>query len=283
MDGVASGPAEIFGYQTGNQSDGARNARSRHWCPFADSICTKQSRLLDYPFGVCSVKRRDEICAVCPRRFEERGSMEGVSSVIADIALHYFGDLTNVIPFSEVKLPNVGAIDYVLVRHKPMKAEVDDLIAVEFQSDSTTSTGGLVQAMRDFSWGEDVEGQTYRFGMNTYDSVKRMITQLLNKGIVYEKWNTKCYWVFQEYIYSNLVNRYGCKKDGYSPEHASRFAPYNLVQEGDRLVLRPSRFISTTTDEIYQAMRNNPNLPDKDRFVKALETKLQARLSLKLS
>jgi len=148
MDGVASGPAEIFGYPTGNQSDGARNARSRHWCPFADSICTKQSRLLDYPFGVCSVKRRDEICAVCPRRFEERGSMEGVSSVIADIALHYFGDLTNVIPFSEVKLPNVGVIDYVLVRHKPMKAEVDDVIAVEFQSDSTTSTGGLVQAMR---------------------------------------------------------------------------------------------------------------------------------------
>jgi hypothetical protein len=35
------------------------------------------------------------------------------------------------------------------------------------------------------------------------------------------------------------------------------------------------------SDEIYQAMRNNPTLPDKDRFVKALETKLRARLSLK--
>lgn len=30
-------------------------------------------------------------------------------------------------------------------------------------------------------------------------------------------------------------------------------------------------------------MRSNPNLPNKDSFVKALEAKLRARLSLKLS
>ena len=37
------------------------------------------------------------------------------------------------------------------------------------------------------------------------------------------------------------------------------------------------------TDEVYQAMRNNPGLPDKDEFVQKLNTKLQARLSIQFS
>ena len=44
-----------------------------------------------------------------------------------------------------------------------------------------------------------------------------------------------------------------------------------------------SRFISTTVDEVYQAMRNNPGLPNKDEFVQKLNTKLQARLSVRFS
>jgi len=197
--------------------------------------------------------------------------------------LHYFGNFNNIIPFPEVKLPNVGTIDYVLVRHKPMKAEVDDFVTVEFQTDSTTGTGQIVQGLRDFVAGRDVQKQSYQFGMNTYDTIKRSITQLLNKGIVYEAWGIKCYWVIQEYIYANLVNRYGLKKDGYASEHASRFALYDLVRINDRLTITPTRFVSTAVDEVYQAMRHNPSLPNKDKFVRVLNTKLQAKLSVKFS
>lgn len=48
--------AEVFGFPVNNRSDEAENVRQRHWCPFTDSRCAKQSRLLDYPFGVCSVR-----------------------------------------------------------------------------------------------------------------------------------------------------------------------------------------------------------------------------------
>jgi hypothetical protein len=137
-----------------------------------------------------------------------------------------------------------------------------------------------VQGIRDFFAGRDLQSHSYKFGMNTYDSIKRAMTQLMNKGIVYETWNTKCYWVIQEYIYANLVRRYGFKEDGFSPQHASRFALYNLIPEGDRLALHPSRFISTTVEEVYQAMRNNPGLPSKDKFVKHLNARLQLRLSV---
>jgi hypothetical protein len=276
-------PAEIFGYPIRNRSEAAENTRRQHWCPFVNSVCNKRSRLIDYPFGVCSVEFNDKICTICPRRFEERGSLEGISRALEDIALHYFGGFDNVIPFSEVKLPNVGTIDYVLVRHKPMKAEVEDFVPVEFQTDSTTGTGQVVQGLRDFVAELDVQAQTYSFGMNTYDTIKRSITQLLNKGLVYEAWRTKCYWVIQEYIYANLVNRYGFKQEGYAVEQTSRFALYNLLQEDDKLTLTPSRFVSTTVDEVYQAMRNNPNLPNKDKFVNVLNKKLRAKLSVKFS
>jgi hypothetical protein len=64
-------------------------------------------------------------------------------------------------------------IDYVLVKHKPMQAEVQDFVTVEFQTDSTTGTGKLVQGLRDFVAGQDIQKRTYSFGMNTYDTIKR--------------------------------------------------------------------------------------------------------------
>ena len=238
----------------------------------------QKSRLIDFPFGVCSVEYDGGIRTICPHRFEERGSIAGVSRVLEDIAVHHFGNTDNIVVFPEVRLPNVGNIDYVVVKHKPMQSKVDEFVAVEFQSDSTTETGGLVRGIRDFYEGGDVQSQSYKFGMNTYDSLKRAITQLMNKGIVYEVWNAKCYWVIQEYIYANLVSRYGFKKDGFSPKHTSIFALYDMVPNGDRLTLAPTRFISTTVEEVYQAMRNNPAVPNKDAFVEKLNEKLRLKL-----
>ncbi len=220
------------------------------------------------------------ICAVCPQRFEELDPTTGSARVLGDIARHYFGSTDNVLAFPEVKLPNIGSIDYVLVRHKPLRAEVEDFVAIEFQTDSTTGTGAVVRGLEDFISGHDITTQTYHFGMNTYDTLKRSMTQLFNKGIVYEKWNTHCYWVIQEYIYANLVRRYGFKTEGYAADHASRFALYEFVVQQERLCLRPTRFISTTVDEVYQAMRHNPGLPGKDDFVHTLNTKLKARLNI---
>lgn len=178
-------PAEIFGYPVENQSAAAQDARQKHWCPFLEERCKKKSRLIDFPFGVCSVEY-DGIRTICPHRFEERGATAGVARVLEDIAVHYFGNTDNTVVFSEVRLPDVGNIDYVIVKHKPMQAVVDEFVAVEFQSDSTTKTGELVRGIRDFYEGRDLQKRPYKFGINTYDSIKRAITQLMNKGIVYE-------------------------------------------------------------------------------------------------
>ena len=271
-------PAEIFGYPVENRSDEAQDARRQHRRPFREERCKKKSRLIDFPFGVCSVEYDDGIRTVCPHRFEERGSIGGVARVLEDIALHYFDTTDNIVVFPEIRLPHVGSIDYVIIKHKPMQSTVDEFVAVEFQSDSTTGTGELVRGIRDFYEGHNLQGQSYGFGMNTYDSLKRAVTQLMNKGIVYEAWSSKCYWVIQEYIYANLVTRYGFKENGFSPKHASVFALYDIVTNRDRLTLAPIRFVSTSVEEIYQAMRNNPAVPNKDSFVEKLNEKLRLRL-----
>lgn len=273
-------PAEVFGYPVWNQSEEAYDVRKRHWCPFQKQPCNKQSRLLEIPFGACSVESGGQVRAICPHRFLEKESQGELEKVFRKIALHYFGDVSNTIVFPEVGLKNVGNIDYVLVRHRPMKPEVEDFVAIEFQSDSTTSTGKLVQGVRDFVNGADVQKANYQFGMNTYDSIKRTITQLINKGIVYEKWGSKCYWVMQEYIYNNLVKRYSMKADGFNSKDASRFTLFNLVSVGDVMELQFSKFVSVTVEEIFQAMLNNPGLPDKDSFVEKLGEKLRLRLSV---
>lgn len=276
-------PAEVFGYPVSNRSVEAEDIRRRHWCPFIDRRCSKQSRLLEYPFGVCSVQHHGEVCAICPCRFEERGSLRNTPIVLEQVARHYFGDVNNVVAFSEVGLPHIGTIDYVLVLHPPMQPEVIDFVTVEFQTDSTTGTGAIVQGLRDFVGGQDVQAQIYRFGMNTYDTIKRSVTQLLNKGIVYEAWGVKCYWVIGEYIHANLVKRYGLRSDGYTPESASRFALQTLEPFGDRLTLTHKRYVSISVEEMYKAMRNNPGMPNKDQFVQVLNAKLRARLGVKFA
>jgi hypothetical protein len=280
-------PAEIFGFPVTNRSSEADEARRTHWCPFQGKRCTKASRLLDYPFGVCSVEHHGVVGFICPHRFKEPGTIGSVPRVLQDIAAHYFGSpsIDHLEVFSEVGLPGIGTIDYVMtsVRRGPFAGQVEDFVPVEIQSDQTTGTGGLVLSMRDYMDGRDVQLHSYPFGMNTYDTIKRSVTQLFNKGLVYEAWGTKSYWVIQEYIYRNLVVRYGLKIDGFSSMDASRFALYDILPIDGRLTLTPTRILSTSVDELFQAMRDNPLAPSKDRFFELLNRRLQARRRAQLT
>lgn len=191
-------PAEVFGHPIEVSTSEAKETRAKHWCPFMDKECEKESRLITYPMGVCSVKYNDDIIAICPRRLLQD------QIVIGDIADQYFGDRKDLLLFSEVGLRGLGSFDFVLVRHKPMSSDIEDFVLIEFQTDQTTGTGKLVEGLRHFVAGQDIAGRTYQFGMNTYDTLKRSYTQILNKGIVVESWGQRIYWVFQEYVYRNL-------------------------------------------------------------------------------
>ena len=265
-------PAEVFGYPIEVSTSEAKEIRAKHWCPFMDKACEKKSRLITYPMGVCSVKYNDDIIAICPRRFLQD------QIVIGDIADQYFGDRNDLLLFPEVGLRGLGSFDFVLVRHKPMSSDIEDFVLIEFQTDQTTSTGKLVEGFRHFVAGQDIVGRTYRFGMNTYDTLKRSYTQILNKGIVVESWGQRIYWVFQEYVYRNLSQRYNLDL-AYDQNKAIVFDLYDLESQAGRLTLAHSRSLSATIDELFYALRHNPNIPKKDALVQALKKRIARETS----
>jgi len=273
---MAKHPAEIFGHPLKGASEKALKDRKRYWCPFVDMKCNKPSRLIKYPMGVCSVQYGKEVVALSPRRFLQD------AIVFKNIADHYFRSRRDLLLFSEVGLPKVGNFDYVMVKHKPMSSDIEDFVIIEFQTGQTTGTGKLVDALKEFMKGDDVEGKTYGFGLNLADIWKRSFTQILNKGIILEKWKHKIYWVVQEPVYQNLLDRYNLNDLKFNSDHATIFAIYDLKRTGQKYELYPTRIESSTTDALFRAFRTNPDIPSKDDFVRKLSQKIEDKMGLKL-
>ncbi len=270
-------PSEIFGYPNYVRDQQATQVRDRHWCPFVDKVCYKQSRLIDYPFGVCSVHATGKDIAVCPRRFLDR------HAVFTDIALHHFNTIHDILVFPEVGLEHVGSFDFVMVKHRPMSLEIEDFAVIEFQTGQTTGTGELVKGLKAFMAGEDVTYRSYNFGVNYYDIWKRTFTQVLNKGIILENWGRKIYWVIQEPVYAYFENRYNLQQLGFSAEHSTVFALYDLKRTAERFELVATRKISSTIDDLFAAFRNNPDIPPVGKFMATLEKKISAQAQISLS
>ena len=62
---------EVFSYPVTNETETAKNAIKSHYCRFLERKCDKQSRVIDYPMGVCSVNYSNCKPIICPHRFLE--------------------------------------------------------------------------------------------------------------------------------------------------------------------------------------------------------------------
>lgn len=274
---MAKYPSEIFGHYWKDASIEAKSAKKNHHCPFHHSVCYKKSRLVGYPFGVCTAHTDGKEIALCPRRFLERGL------IFRDIAKAHFGSIHNILVFSEVGLPGIGNFDFVMVKNKPLSTVVEDFAVIELQTGQTTSTGKLVQGFKDLmESGTLTPKATYNFGINTYDIWKRTFTQILNKGIILEKWKRKIFWVAQEPIFEYFRVKYRLGSIQYDPNHSSIFLLYDLKLTGNRLVLSQTNKYSSTIDALFEAFRKNDEIPPVEKFVERLQTKVDSDLKLGL-
>jgi hypothetical protein len=271
-------PSEIFGHPFNADHAQAELGRERRWCPFVDKVCYKKSRLIEYPFGVCSAFVGGSDIALCPRRF-----LDG-HTVFTDIARHHFGGTSDLLVFPEIRLPNAGSFDFVMVKHKPMSTIIEDFVAIEFQTGQTTGTGELVAGLKDFMGGERAFYKSYNFGLNSYDIWKRTFTQVLTKGVIMESWGRKIFWVVQEPIYQDFERRYALHDLGFDEHQTTVFALYDLVRSTNKFDLVATRNTSASIDRLFGAFRTNPNMPQQEDFVAALQSKVaaEAQLSLQL-
>jgi hypothetical protein len=274
---MAKYPSEIFGCYFENITREADDMRKKFWCPFHESKCFKQSRLVDIPFGVCSAHVDGQEIALCPRRFLEK------NRVFQTIAISQFGTSENVLVFSEVGLPGIGNFDFVMVKHKPFRAHVDDFVVIEFQTGQTTSTGQLVEGFKTFMQDRKFpENASYRFGINMYDIWKRTFTQILNKGIIMEKWEKKIFWVVQDPVFSYFQQKFRLSDMGYDKSHYSVFSLYDLKVNDNRIDLVATRMFSSTVDALFDAFRRNDDIPPVEKIVERLDSKLSGDMHIAL-
>ncbi len=276
-------PAEWFGFPVEDLSETAEKYRAEHLCPFRGDenkgTCVKKTRLLDHPFGVCSVEAGNHgILALCPHRFLEK------RLVFRDVAKHYFGSTENLVLFSEVGVPggkNLGRFDYVLVKHAPLSSRVIDFTIIEFQAAQTTSTGKLVQAIKDYlSKKYNIKEKSYSFGINWADIWKRSLIQALIKGMAGEYWQKALYWVVQDQIYCNLAERYGLPFpdsgiDSSGSKKAIRFALYNLRRTDGRIRLQGPKWLAFSVNDLFHALRHNVPIPHKEQMLEYLQKLLK--------
>jgi hypothetical protein len=132
--------------------------------------------------------------------------------------------------------------------------------------------------------GKDVGGTTYGFGLNLADIWKRTFTQILTKGIVLEHWGHKIYWVVQEPVYQDFLNRYRLHGMTYDPQHSTVFAIYDLKRTRDRYELYQTRIESSTVDDLFDAFRTNFAVPSKQAFMQKLKRRIEknAKTSVRL-
>jgi hypothetical protein len=267
-------PNEIFTFPKENTSQEAKNAVKTHFCRFLDSQCDKQSRTISYPMGVCSAHHSGQKAIICPHRFLEN------NLVFTQVCQEIWGTIDNILLFSEVKVQNVGSFDFVLVKHKPLSNKVEDFCIVEFQSDSTTATGQLVEGLKDFMENK-VAKLKYGFGLNTYNTIKLSYIQMLVKGQVMEKWNKHIVWVMQKYVYENMVSRFCLSDMNYNFDTKTKYFLYDLqLQNGiDQLTLIEKK--ASTVANLLKAFTHQPT-PSLDDFIEILENKINLQIGFKI-
>jgi len=268
-------PNEIFTYPLSNKSEVAQEAVNRHFCRFINKDCDKQSRIIPYPMGVCSVNHHGKKPIICPNRFLED------NLVFINICQSAFGTTDNVLLFKEVGLNGIGKFDFVLVKHKPISSQIEDFCIVEFQSDSTTGTGKLVNALKDFMDGKKI-ANSYSFGMNTYNTIKLSYIQMLIKGQVMESWGKKIFWVLQDFVYDNMVSRFNLVNLDFDEKDISHYHIYDLELNAENIYqLKLKEIKSTTVSNLIKAFTNQP-VPSINSFIKKLEEKVELKLGLSI-
>jgi len=200
------------------------------------------------------------------------------NTVFVDVCNEIWGNTNNILLFSEIKLQNVGSFDFVLVKHKPLSSKVEDFCVVEFQSDSTTGTGQLVEALKDFMESNKVK-EKYSFGLNTYNTIKLSYIQMLVKGQLLEKWNKHIFWIMQSYVYENMINRFCLTDMEYNFNKNTKYFLYDLERENNLDILKLQNKKASTINNLLKAFTHQPT-PSLDDFVEVLENKIKLNVGL---
>lgn len=184
--------AEVFGFPIDNLSTTAERYRRNKLCPYNNKVpsCTKDKA--KDPLGVCSIFENNHIAITCPIRFRQEWL------IIEDAANFLFPPRTTWTSLQEIRLndaygKSAGNIDFVLVAYDET-GKIINFGSLEVQA--VYISGNIRQPFSQYM--ADRKSNQNMIWMETHvradylsSSRKRLVPQMLYKGVIFQAWKKK--------------------------------------------------------------------------------------------
>lgn len=190
---------EIFGFPADNDSDDAKEARRRYWCPFLDARCIKSGHDVPIPLGTCSVVSSYGPVVTCPKRFhgDDYGLIRSVASTL-------LGTQSQTVLLPEIGTTPSSTFDWIAARHDGA-GNVQDYHGIEVQS--IDITGSVRPFFEAFMQGEDPSSIRHSYGINWANVFKREMPQFLAKAAILSSYGKQLAVVVQDQLLDYINER----------------------------------------------------------------------------
>lgn len=275
---------EVFGYAPDDLTPQCRSLWRLSACPFINKQCTKANHDGSVIYGTCSVTSPYGDCVICPNRLYERNY-----SILREIAKEVFDEKLEFLMYEqfipqrekvkscivalgqnsgkEVKIGTNLSMDWVLA--KIVGGELVEYVGVEVQSiDITGNYRDAWHCYKNLTL-QTVQIPSSGHGMNWANVHKRLIPQIIRKGLIYSRSSlvkAGLYFVVPDIVYCKFEQIIGHDiplltegdKDVLTI-HTYELSP--VVNHGEQRSLILKRNLRFSLDEFSQRFISGPNLP----------------------
>jgi hypothetical protein len=273
---------EIFGHSPFDATEKARKFWNLNACPFIGKACTKYDHTNTICYGTCSVTNAGQNVVICPNRLyaDNYASLKKVStSVFGNLPFMFFDEylkkaidntesLNCVVALGqnsgkEVKLSKMS-MDWVLSHiHQGVLKEY---VGIEVQSiDITGNYRDAWYAARDQKSTHPASGH----GLNWANVHKRLIPQIIRKGLVYSKSKLVkhgLFFIVPEPVYQRFEEIIGSdiplvQESGSDVITVHTYDMGESVAAGEQRNLLNKRTLKFRLDDFSSRFIAGPNLP----------------------
>lgn len=285
---------EIFGYAPDDLTLSVRSLWNLGACPFINKACSKSNHDSSVVYGTCSVTTTFGDCIICPNRLYEKDY-----ATLRAVAEDAFGKTAEFVLFDEyikrrsekgifvvalgqnsgreVKIGRSLSMDWVLAKIE--NNQLIEYVGIEVQSiDITNNYRDTWYAYKNLTQNTKKIPPS-EHGMNWANVHKRLIPQIIRKGVVYS--NSKLvkaglYFVLPDIVYRKFEDIIGADIPLVATKGANVLTihTYDLsppTNHGQQRTLVNIRKIRVSLDEFSQRFISGPNLPSGDELDEAVK------------
>lgn len=285
---------EVFGYAPDDLTPSVRSLWKLGACPFINKACIKTNHDSSVVYGTCSVTTTFGDCIICPNRLYERDY-----ATLRAVSKDAFGTNVKFVLFDEyirrrsesgtfvvalgqnsgkeVKIGRSLSMDWVLA--KIQNNQLIEYVGIEVQSiDITNNYRDAWYAYKNLTHSTKTIPSS-EHGMNWANVHKRLIPQIIRKGVVYS--NSKLvkaglYFVLPDIVYRKFediigedIPLVGDKGANILTIHTYELSP--RVAHGKQRTLIAKRKLRVSLDEFSQRFISGPNLPSGEELDEAVK------------